>query len=65
VYDRININANKYPDEYSRKALVWGSCEGQARDYLEYRYCAEDPANGFSTWEEMIKLLNSYYITGY
>ena len=35
IMDRLEVNADHYPTERSRQALVWGTTSGKARDYLE------------------------------
>jgi hypothetical protein len=62
ILDRLEINYDHYPTDRSRQALIWGATEGLARTYLLPRYrVAEDP---FSSAEEMLKLLASYFLTG-
>jgi hypothetical protein len=62
VQDRLEVNADHYCTERSRKALVWGSTTGVAREYLEPQYLSE--THTFETAQEMIQLLESYYLTG-
>jgi hypothetical protein len=65
IQDRLDINADHYPSERSRQALIWGSCTGNARIYLTPRYTAESPSNQFRTTDDMIQLLRTYFETGH
>lgn len=35
IQDRLEVNADHYPTERSRRALIWGATTGVARNYLE------------------------------
>jgi len=63
VMDRLEVNQDHYPSVRSRKALVWGATTGLSKQYLEPRYIDESN-QGFNTAEEMIQLLESFFITG-
>lgn len=62
IQDRLTRHADHYPTEQDRKGLIWESCEGRAQGYLETRYMSED--SDFTTAQEMVDLLSSYYLTG-
>lgn len=64
VRDRLVVNADYYPNEATRKALIWGLTTGLARSYLEPRYATES-ATAFTNCVEMIELLESFFLTGY
>lgn len=62
IRDRFEVNTDHYPDERARKALVWGTTTGTAREYLEPRYLSE--SYEFKTANEMVDLLATYFLTG-
>lgn len=64
IQDRLEINADYYPSSRAQMALVWGHCSGLAREYLEPRYLSDSPSLQFRKAEEMITLLQTYFITG-
>jgi hypothetical protein len=62
VQDRLEVNADHYPTKRSRKALVWGSTSGLAKEYLEPQYLSE--TEWFQDAFEMIELLATYFLSG-
>jgi hypothetical protein len=62
IRDRLEVNADYYSTERSRKALVWGTTINLAREYLEPEYLSG--SEGFQTAEDMIQLLSSLFLTG-
>jgi hypothetical protein len=62
VRDRLEVNEDHYLTERARKALVWGTTTGKAREYLESRYNSD--THNFAIAEEMIDLLATYFLTG-
>ena len=64
IRDRFTVNADHYVTDLSRMALVWGTTTGLARTYLEPRY-QSDSSSAFTTAEEMMGLLKSFFLTGY
>jgi hypothetical protein len=65
VRDRLLVNADHYDTVPTRKALIWGTTTGLARSYLEPRYQSDSPHASFQDHQEMIDLLESYFVTGY
>ena len=64
IEDRLEINADHYPTERARMALVWGHTSGIARGYLEPKYLRSSYGNRFESAEEMITELESYFVSG-
>jgi hypothetical protein len=62
IRDRLEVNEDHYPTERARKALVWGATIGQAKEYLEPRYNSD--THVYTTAEEMIDILATYFLTG-
>jgi hypothetical protein len=62
IRDRLEVNADYYSTERSKKALVWGTTINLAREYLEPEYLSG--SDGFQTAEDMIQLLASLFLTG-
>jgi hypothetical protein len=62
IRDRLEVNEDHYPTERARKALVWGATAGQAKEYLQPRYLSE--SQDYTTAQEMIDLLATYFLTG-
>ena len=62
IRDRLLVNADHYTDETSRKALIWANLTGLARTYLEPQY--QSDSQDFQTAEDMVSLLESYFVTG-
>lgn len=60
IEDRLSVNADHYPSERSRMALIWGATQGLARTYIEANYTT----GLFDTAQQMIEMLQSYYVTG-
>lgn len=65
IRDRLLVNADHYQTPLARKALIWGTTTSLARDYLEPRYASESPTIAFRDYQEMIDLLESYFLTGF
>jgi len=65
VRDRLLVNADRYDTPVTRKALIWGTTTGLARSYLEPRYQSDSMALAFIDAQDMIELLESYFLTGY
>jgi hypothetical protein len=63
IRDRLRVNSDHYTSEVTRKALVWATTTGLARNYLEPRY--QSDSDDFRSADEMIALLDSYFTTGF
>lgn len=64
IQDRLEINSDHYRSTRARMALVWGHTSGLAKEYLEPQYLSDNDSNRFHTAEEMISLLQTYFVTG-
>ena len=64
IKDRLDINSDHYRSERARMALVWGHTSGLAKEYLEPQYLSESHAQQFKDAEEMVDLLQSFFISG-
>ena len=65
VRDRLLVNADHYNTVATRKALIWGTTTGLAQSYLLPRYQSDSDHLSFKDHQEMIALLESYFLTGY
>ena len=63
VLDRLDVNSDHYETEKTRKALIWSTTLGLAREYLQPRY--RSGYEEFETAAQMLELLESYFTTGY
>lgn len=65
IRDRFSVNADHYPTPETQKALIWSLTKGKARKYLEPRYCSSDPRTEFHSYQEMMTVLENFFVSGY